>query len=275
MADKSKKFSKFKKFEDIEDMHCIWHPQGSHIIGDCRIFLDRYTRKGNNRDKKEDNQKKDENNPGDKGFQQSKGIVAIIFARILGSRSKHQDKLALRTIMAAEPATHRYLNWSQYPIQFSREDQWTSVGNAGHYPLVLDPTIAGMTVTKVLIDGGAGLNIIFSETLRKMGLEFTGMVTPTSIRFYGIVPSKVAMPLGHITLSVTFGTPSNYRTEFIKFKVADFESSYHAILGRPALAKFMVIPHYSYLLLKMLGPNGILSLRGDLKRAFNYDVQAV
>jgi hypothetical protein len=25
--------------------------------------------------------------------------------------------------------------------------------NAGHYPLVLDPTITGMTVTKVLIDG--------------------------------------------------------------------------------------------------------------------------
>jgi hypothetical protein len=39
------------------------------------------------------------------------------------------------------------------------------VGNAGHYPLVLDPIIAGMTVTKVLIDGGAGLNIIFSETI--------------------------------------------------------------------------------------------------------------
>jgi hypothetical protein len=44
MADKSKKFSKFKKFEDIENMHCIWHPQGNHITGDCRIFLDKYTR---------------------------------------------------------------------------------------------------------------------------------------------------------------------------------------------------------------------------------------
>ena len=65
--------------------------------------------------------------------------------------------------MAAEPATPRYLNWSQYPIQFSSEGQWTSVGNAGHYPLVLDPTIVGMTVTMVLIDGGAGLNIIFQK----------------------------------------------------------------------------------------------------------------
>ena len=83
------------------------------------------------------------------------------------------------------------------------------------------------------------------------------------------------MPLGKITLPVTFGTPSNYHTEFIKFEVADFDSSYHAILGRPALAKFMAIPHYPYLLLKMPGPNGVLSLRSDLKCAFDYDVQAI
>jgi hypothetical protein len=65
--------------------------------------------------------------------------------------------------MAAEPVVPRYLNWSQYPIQFSREDQWTSVGNASLYPLVLDPTIAGMTVTIVLIDVGARLNIYFQK----------------------------------------------------------------------------------------------------------------
>jgi hypothetical protein len=48
-----------------------------------------------------------------------------------------------------------------------------------------------------------------------------------------------------------FGTQANYQTEFIQFEVTDFEISYHAILGRPALAKFMAIPHYPYLLLKM------------------------
>jgi hypothetical protein len=91
-----------------------------------------------------------------------------------------------------------------------------------------------MTVTKALIDGGAGLNIIFSDTLRKMGLELAGMITPTSVPFYGIVPGKAAMPLRQITLPVTFGTPANYHTEFIKFEVTNFESSYHVILGRPA-----------------------------------------
>jgi hypothetical protein len=34
-----------------------------------------------------------------------------------------------------------------------------------------------MTVIKVLIDGGAGLNIIFLEMLRKMGLDFAGLIT--------------------------------------------------------------------------------------------------
>ena len=63
--------------------------------------------------------------------------------------------------------------------------------------------------------------------------------------------------------------------EFIQFKVADFESSYHAIFGRPALGKFMAVPHYLYLLLKMPGSNGVLSFQGDLKRSYDCDTKAV
>jgi hypothetical protein len=37
----------------------------------------------------------------------------------------------------------------------------------------------------------------------------------------------------------------------------------------------MAIPYYPYLLFKMPGPHGILSLQGDLKRAFNCDIQAI
>ena len=80
--------------------------------------------------------------------------------------------------MAAEPATPRYLDCSEYSIQFIREDQWTSTANAGSYPLVLGPTIAGVAVTKVLIDGGAGLNIIFVDTLKRMNLDCEGLMTP-------------------------------------------------------------------------------------------------
>jgi hypothetical protein len=79
-----------------------------------------------------------------------------------------------------------------------------------------------------------------------------------------------------VVLPVTFGeSQDNYRTEYIKFKVADFETSYHAILGRPAIAKFMVVPHYTYLVLKMPSPAGVLSLQGDLKISHDCDTEAV
>ena len=76
------------------------------------------------------------------------------------------------------------------------------------------------------------------------------------------------MPLGHLTLPVTFGTRENFQTENISFEVADFDMAYHAILGRPALAKFMAIPHYTYMLLKMPGPHGVITQRGDVKQSF-------
>jgi hypothetical protein len=43
---------------------------------------------------------------------------------------------------------------------------------AWQVPLVLDPVVAKVRLTKVLIDGGSGLNLIFANTLRKMGLDF-------------------------------------------------------------------------------------------------------
>jgi hypothetical protein len=119
--------------------------------------------------------------------------------------------------------------------------------------LVLDPVVADVRLTKVLIDGGSGLNLIFASTLRKTGLDIMDMLVSSKSPFYGIIPSNAVHPLGMVVLPVTFDTRENYHTEFIKFKVANFESSYHAILGRPALAKFMAVLHYVYLLLKMPG----------------------
>jgi hypothetical protein len=79
-----------------------------------------------------------------------------------------------------------------------------------------------------------------------------------------------------VVLPVTFGeTRENYCIEYIKFEVVDFETSYHAILGRPAIAKFMAVPHYMYLVLKMPSPTGVLSLQGDLKISFDCDTEAV
>jgi hypothetical protein len=108
-----------------------------------------------------------------------------------------------------------------------------------------------------------------------MGLDFTDMLVPSKSPFYGIVPGNAVHPLGTVVLPVTFGTRENCRTKFIKFEVASFESSYHAILGRPTLAKFMAVPHYVYLLLKMPRLSGVLTLRGDLKKSYDCTQEAI
>jgi hypothetical protein len=103
-----------------------------------------------------------------------------------------------------------------------------------------------------------------------MGLNVIEMLTKSTSPFYRIIPGNAVVPLGSMVLLVTFETRENYRTEYIKFEVVDFETSYHAIL-----AKFMAVPHYVYLVLKMLGPQGVLALQGDLKRSYDCDTEAV
>jgi hypothetical protein len=125
------------------------------------------------------------------------------------------------------------------------------------YPLVVNPIVNGAFLPKTLIDGGSSLNIIFTETLRKMEFDFN-KITACDEPFYRVVPGKAAYPIGRVP--VTFGTKENFHTKYLSFEVADFRSSYRAIFGRPMLAKFMAIPHHTYLIMKILAPNEILSV---------------
>jgi hypothetical protein len=53
--------------------------------------------------------------------------------------------------------------------------------------------------------------------------------------------------------------------EKLDFEVMDWPSQYHAILGRPAFSRFMAVPHYTYLVLKMPGPRGIITVKGSFE----------
>ena len=64
---------------------------------------------------------------------------------------------------------------------------------------------------------------------------------------------------------MTFGGRANFCTKMLTFEIADFPSVYHAILGQPCYAKFMAIPNYTYLMLKMPRPHGIITIGGDLQ----------
>jgi hypothetical protein len=56
--------------------------------------------------------------------------------------------------------------------------------------------------------------------------------------------------------------------------VANFDTAYHTILGRPTLAKFTAILHYTYLVPKMPTEQGILSLRANLDVTYSCEKQS-
>ncbi|XP_066374987.1 uncharacterized protein [Miscanthus floridulus] len=85
---------------------------------------------------------------------------------------------------------------------------------------MVDPIIGTKWLTKVLMDGGSGLNIMYAETLDAMGVD-RSRIWPTRAPFHGIMLGKQAMLIGQIDLPVTFRNPSNYRTETLTFERAN------------------------------------------------------
>jgi hypothetical protein len=204
-------------------------------------------------------------NDNDGWYIPSKGHITAMIQPVPKSNKEeksisHQVNLAI----TSPPVTTEYVHWSEQPIEFNREDHPITVPRPGNAPLVLKAQIGGYNVDKVFMDAGSGINLIYAKTLRAMhiSLEF---LKPTNCSFHGIVSGSTNYPLGRIALDVCFGNHQNYRREKLDFEVMDWPSQYHAILGRPAFSRFMAVPHYTYLVLKMPGPRGIIIVKGSFE----------
>jgi hypothetical protein len=106
---------------------------------------------------------------------------------------------------------------------------------------------------------------MYLDTFEGLGLG-QDLLKTSAHPFYGVVPGKQSIPLRQINLPATFRNASNYRTEMLTFEVVDFSEPYHIILGRPCYIKFMVIPSYPYLKLKILGYAGIIPVLAKAQR---------
>ena len=124
------------------------------------------------------------------------------------------------------------------------------------------------------MDGGSSLNILYAHTLELMGIGLDKL-HPSMSPFHGVAPGKRVQPLGQIDLPICFGTPANFRKETLTFEVVGFRGAYHAILVRPCYAKFMAVPNYTYLKMKMPGPKGVITIGLSLEHAYECDVKYV
>nr|ABF96513.1 retrotransposon protein, putative, Ty3-gypsy subclass [Oryza sativa Japonica Group] len=265
-------------FDKIMNSQCPHHPNSNHVAKDCFVykqFAEQYVknaRKPSDGDQST-SKKKDDEDDAPTGFQDHRKELNHIFSGPLAYESKRKQKLTEREINAVQPNTPQYLRWSEIAIKFDRLDHHDRVVHPGRYPLVLDLVVRNVKLRRTLIDDGSALNILFAKTLDDMQIPRTEL-KPSNAPFHGVILGLSATPLGQITLPVTFGTRENFRTENVCFEVADFETAYHAILGRPALAKFMAVPHYTYMMMKMPGPRGVISLRSDIKQAVTCDKES-
>jgi hypothetical protein len=82
-----------------------------------------------------------------------------------------------------------------------------------------------------------------------------------------------ALPIRQIDLPVTFGDVRNFCTETLTFEVVGFLRTYHTNLGRPAYAKFMAVPNYTYLKLKIPSLKGVITVAPTYQRAYQCDAE--
>jgi hypothetical protein len=142
-----------------------------HTLEECTMMCRYFSRGGQPKD---DAEKKAPDAQGgddqDDGFPEVKNYF-MIFGSHLTQLTMGQRKHEHREVHAAEPATPYFLHWSKEAITFDCEDQSGYIPNPGYYPLIIDPIIGNTRLTKVLMDGGSGLNILYAETLDLMGIS--------------------------------------------------------------------------------------------------------
>jgi hypothetical protein len=129
-----------------------------------------------------------------------------------------QQKLNDHQILVAATSSPAPYRRSKHPIAFTRADQWLNFDHPGKYSLLVDSVIRESRVKKVLVDGGSSINVTFPRTLLGLGVALKEL-HESDTPFFGIVPTEGEYPLEHIYMPVTFRTPENYRTEFLRFEV--------------------------------------------------------
>jgi hypothetical protein len=241
----------------------------NHTLQQCDMLNKYYSRAA-----ARDGEAKKDGGDGDAGGFPVVENVFPIFGRPTVDMSNNQCKLERHVVLSMEKAPPSFLDWSEDAITFSCEDHPNRIPNPVQYPLVVDSVIDNAQFSKVLMDGGSSLNILYAHTLWMLGIGLD-QLRPSTMPFHGVAQGKHVQPLGQIDLLVWFGTPDNFRKETLTFEVVGFKGAYHAILGRPCYAKFMAVPNYTYLKMKILGPKGVILVGSSIEHVFDCDVECV
>jgi hypothetical protein len=158
--------------------------------------------------------------------------------------------------------------WSHVPLTFDARD--VDLRSAPHIDaMVINCSVAGWDLHKVLVDNGSQADIIFLHAFDRMGISHS-LLKPSDNPLYGF-GGKGTFPVGKIELPLSFGVAPNVRSEQITFDIVDMVYPYNAIMGQGSINKFEAAIHGLYLCMKILGPGGAITVYGNQQVARNIE----
>jgi hypothetical protein len=135
--------------------------------------------------------------------------------------------------------------------------------------MVINCSVAGWDLHKVLVDKGSQADIIFLHAFDRMGISHN-LLKPSDNPLYGF-GGKGTFPVGKIKLPLSFGVAPNARSEQVTFDIVDMVYPYNAIMGRGSINKFEAAIHGLYLCMKIPGPQGVITVYGNQQTVRNIE----
>jgi hypothetical protein len=158
--------------------------------------------------------------------------------------------------------------WSHVPLTFDARD--VDLRSAPHMDaMVINCSVAGWDLHKVLVDNGSQADIIFLHAFDRMGISHS-LLKPSDNPLYGF-GGKGTFPVGKIELPLSFGVEPNARSEQVTFEIVDMLYPYNAIMGRGSINKFEAAIHGLYMCMKIPGPQGVITVYGNQQTARNIE----
>ncbi|KOM37625.1 hypothetical protein LR48_Vigan03g100700 [Vigna angularis] len=133
-------------------------------------------------------------------------------------------------------------------------------------PMVITAEIARYGVSKVLVDQGSSVNILYWKTFQQMDIS-EDLIVPYNGQIVGFAGERVDTR-GYVELRTRLGTGRSSEEKRVRYLLVEANTSYNVLLGRPCLNAFGAIVSTPHLTMKYPSEKGtICTVRADKKTA--------
>ena len=134
-----------------------------------------------------------------------------------------------------------------------------------HHPhndaFVVSIRVGDYNTHQVLVDNGSSADILYYPAFQQMRIDREQLIS-INAPLVGFRGARVHL-LGAVTLSVTVKDYPQQITKDVTFLVADYSSTYNAILGHPTLNSWKAITSTYHLMIKFPTEYGVGKVWGD------------